>query len=51
MFPQVLNQSWLVLDFYEEPLVAVLQNKLERFQIRFQFEKQWNLESGFMSNS
>jgi hypothetical protein len=47
MFPQVLNQCWPVLVFYEEPLVAILQNKLEQFQ----FEKQWNLESGFTSNS
>jgi hypothetical protein len=50
-FPQVLNQSWPVLDFYEEPLVAILQNKLEQFRFRFQFEKQWNLESGFRSVS
>jgi len=51
MFPQVLHQCWPVLDFYEEPLVAILQNKLEQFQFRFQFAKQWNLESGFRSNS
>ncbi len=51
MLPQVLNQSWPVLDFYEEPLVAILQNKLEQFRFRFQFEKQWNLKSGFTSNS
>jgi hypothetical protein len=39
MFPQVLNQCWPVLDLYEEPLVAILQSKLEQFQFRFQFEK------------
>jgi hypothetical protein len=41
---EIENQCWVVLYFYEEPLVPVLKNKLQ-LCFSFDFTHKWNWES------